>query len=545
LQIKSILNQANLPKEEIAMVKLNCVLLALAVMLTSAISASRMETASFGEAEEYVCPPCGCSEDGKVFHEAGVCSACSMNLVLKGSPASAPMNTGSRAARQRVAILIFDGVQIIDYTGPYEVFGQAGFEVVTVAAKPDMIQTSMGMKVTPHFTLENAPKADVIVVPGGNVQPTQEDAQVIKWIQDSAKDAQHVLSVCNGAYILAKTGLLDGLTATTFYDLLDGLQAAAPKTKVVRDQRYVDNGKIITTAGISSGIDGSLYVVSKLRSKAVAQMAALNMEYDYKPDSSYARGNFADRHLRQIFTRGLRLPVPNGATARVQSTEGDAAKWQVRWQVDGATTSEAVLQSLNDTLTHFSQWQPQPKQAKANQSRWQFTDEAGGLWQAEVSSEPLPNEKTKFVATIKIANTGKRAAVNPGTGTATREDALIVTDAWVAEPPPGRNLTAAYLVIENNGQAETMLTAAVANVAGVTELHQMISEGNFMQMRRVPHLKLPARSRTELTGTFHLMLINLSGEVKEGDQVTLTLEFANAVKKTLTVPVRKRTREER
>ena len=73
-----------------------------------------------------------------------------------------------------------------------------------------------------------------------------------------------MVSVCNGAYILAKTGLLDGLKATTFYDLLDGLPAIAPKVKVVRDQRYVDNGKFITTAGISSGIDGSLYVVSKL-----------------------------------------------------------------------------------------------------------------------------------------------------------------------------------------------------------------------------------------------------------------------------------------
>lgn len=517
--------------------KSKCVLYVVLCLFMGGLSAETATSYRMVPTAEYVCPPCGCGDDGKVFAEPGVCPSCGMGLVLKGSPASMPMNTGPAPARQRVAILIFDGVQIIDYTGPYEVFGQAGFEVLTVAAKPDTIQTAMGMRVTPHYTLANAPKADVIVVPGGSVTRTQEDPQVIKWIQDSAKDAQHVLSVCNGAYILAKTGLLDGLTATTFYDLIDGLKTAAPKTKIVRDQRYVDNGKIITTAGISSGIDGSLYVVSKLRSKAAAQMAALNMEYDYKPDSSYARGNFADRHLRQIFTRGMRLPAPSGTTARVLSTEGDAAKWQVRWQLEGETTSPVILKSLNDTLTNFSNWRQQT--ASAQKSLWQFTDEQGGLWQGEATSEPLAGEQNKFAATLKIFNTGKREAVPAKTAADT---ALVVKDAWVVEPPPGRNLTAAYLVIENNSDTATALLAAATPVAGATELHEMVSEGNMMRMRQVPQVKLPAKSQTALTGDLHIMLINLNGTVKEGDQVPLTLEFANAVKKTVTAPVRKRTR---
>jgi copper(I)-binding protein/putative intracellular protease/amidase len=521
------------------MLRSKCVLCVVFCLLAGVFSAETATLHRHGEdAAEYVCPPCGCGDDGKVFDKAGVCPSCGMAQVLKGSPASLPMNTGPAAARQRVAILIFDGVQIIDYTGPYEVFGQAGFEVVTVAANADMIQTAMGMKVTPHYTLTDAPKADVIVVPGGNVQRTQENPQVIKWIQDNAKDAQHVLSVCNGAYILAKTGLLDGLTATTFYDLIDGLQAAAPKTKVVRDQRYVDNGKIITTAGISSGIDGSLYVISKMRSKAVAQMAALNMEYDYKPDSNYARGNFADRHLRQIFTRGLRLPAPTGATARLLSTEGDAAKWQVRWRIEGETTSEAILKSLNNTLTNFSQWRQQTGKSKATKSLWQFTDEQGVLWQGEAASEPLANEKNKFAAAIHIVSTGKRDTAATKTVT---DNTLVVKDAWIAEPPPGRNLTAAYVVIENNSNAETALFAAATPIAGVTELHEMVSEDNLMRMRQVPRVNLPAKSKTALTGALHIMLINLNGAVKEGDQVPLTLEFANAVKKTVTAPVRKRT----
>jgi transcriptional regulator GlxA family with amidase domain len=205
----------------------------------------------------------------------------------------------AQANRKKIAILIFEGVQIIDYTGPYEVFGQAGFDVFTVAARPDAITTVMGMNVVPKFTLENTPKPEVIVIPSGEVTQTQNDPQVIKWIQENTPGAEQVLSVCNGAYILARTGLLDGLSATTFYGLIDGLAAVAPKTKVVTDQRYVDNGKIITTAGISSGIDGSLYVVSKMMGKRRAQMAALNMEYNWQPDSNYARASFADRQ-RQI-----------------------------------------------------------------------------------------------------------------------------------------------------------------------------------------------------------------------------------------------------
>ncbi len=167
-----------------------------------------------------------------------------------------------------------NGVQIIDYAGPYEVFGQAGFQTYTVAANTNLMTTVMGMKVTPSYSFENSPKPDVLVIPGGaGVNRAQNDPATIKWIQDRAKEAEHVLSVCNGAFILAKTGLLDGLSATTFYNLIDGFATAAPKTKVVRDQRYVDNGKIITTAGISSGIDGSLYVVAKMRGKAAAQLA--------------------------------------------------------------------------------------------------------------------------------------------------------------------------------------------------------------------------------------------------------------------------------
>ena len=171
----------------------------------------------------------------------------------KSAPQNAPV-VNQKPAPRNLAILIFDGVQIIDYTGPYETFGHAYsndgpvFNIYTVSEKADAITTAMGMTVTPKYSFENAPQPSVLLVPGGGVNEQVANPKVIKWIQDKAKDAEIVMSVCNGAFILAKAGLLDGLEATTTSGLIPSLREAAPKTKVVDDRRYVDNGKIITTA---------------------------------------------------------------------------------------------------------------------------------------------------------------------------------------------------------------------------------------------------------------------------------------------------------
>jgi putative intracellular protease/amidase len=355
--------------------------------------------------EGYVCPPCGCGNDDKVHDKPGVCASCGMHLVPKGG-AAAPSVMEEPQTRKKAAILIFDGVQIIDYTGPYEVFGQAGMEVFTVAVKPEMITTAMGMRVTPQYTLENAPGADVLLIPGGDVTRTQGDPNVINWVQERAKQTEYVVSVCNGAYILAKTGLLDGLTATTFYNLIDGLSALAPKVKVVRDQRYVDNGKFITTAGISSGIDGSLYVVSKLFGKGRAQMAALNMEYDWKSDSTYARANFADRHIRKLFGGSLRLSVPAGVKASVLSTEGSPRDWEVKWEARGETTPAAIMTPISETLS-AGQWaKQQSSPAKdAETSGWKFSDGDGAAWRGVV--EIRQTSPKVFTVSLKVERAGQ------------------------------------------------------------------------------------------------------------------------------------------
>ena len=283
-----------------------------------------------------------------------------------------------------VAILIFDGVQIIDYTGPYEVFGQARFNVFTVSAKGTPIKTAMGMSVTPTYSIENSPLPDVLVIPGGSVQATYEDPQVIDWIRAKASTARNVMSVCNGAFILARTGLLDGLSATTFYGLIDEFRTFAPKVKVVTDQRFVDNGKLVTTAGLSSGIDGALHIIEKIRGKGKASAVAFNMEYEWRPDSGYARAAMADRRLPDI-------DLPDGVRLEAVDAKGDRVQFESAYAVSGTLDSAGLLEFINNDLEKRAGWKKVATAGPAGatygpggrRTTWSFTDPQGGLWSVE------------------------------------------------------------------------------------------------------------------------------------------------------------------
>jgi copper(I)-binding protein/putative intracellular protease/amidase len=490
-------------------------------------------------AEEYVCPPCGCGADEKAYDKPGFCPVCGMALIIKGSVAAASASAASREVAKKVAILIFGGVQIIDYTGPYEVFGAAGLEVFTVATSAATITTNMGMKVTPHYTLDDAPGADVLLIPGGGVIPTQQDPRVLKWIQERSKQAQYVLSVCNGAFILARTGLLDGLTATTTAGLIDGLPTVAPKVRVVRDQRYVDNGKFITTAGLSSGIDGALYVVSKLFGQARAQLTALRIEYDWKGDSTYARANLADRYIAKVLGKGLALPVPQGAKAELLSTEGTAQNWEVKWQVVGEVSPTDVLKLLNAELI-AGEWIEQkiPNRAVVS-SMWRFKSQEGGAWSGTAEVQAAGSKIVTLSLKVERADSLSAkvvAASQPG------PDKLVVRDAWIQEMPASKPLTAAHMVIDNVSGKDTALIGARAGIAGAVELHRAEMDNGMMRMHKLDRIPVPI-GKTDLTGELHIMLIGLKATLKEGDQVALTLQFENSVSKTVMVPVKKRPAE--
>jgi transcriptional regulator GlxA family with amidase domain len=267
--------------------KLNAkVALLFVIVLSSAIVAEpgherasaetpRESTAAQSAKKVYVCPPCGLDCDRDSFDKPGVCPHCGMTLVEK-----------SAVKIVTVTILLFNGVEIIDYSGPWEIFGAAGFKVHTVAAGHEPIKTAFGQKVIPDWTLENCPRADILLIPGGDVSQALNDARLIRWIQTRSGESQYVISVCTGAFLLAKADVLDGLSATTIRHAIANLAKVAPKTKVVRDQRYVDNGKVITTAGLSAGMDGALRVVWKILGKEKAQSTAAGLEYRWDPQSN-------------------------------------------------------------------------------------------------------------------------------------------------------------------------------------------------------------------------------------------------------------------
>ncbi|MBO0929578.1 DJ-1/PfpI family protein [Fibrella aquatilis] len=203
---------------------------------------------------------------------------------------------------RNVAILLFNEIEVLDFAGPFEVFGVTGrqskqtrfseppFHVFTVAERGP-IYARNGLIVTPTYTLNDHPKPDLILIPGGGSylpdgtpagsRREMNNPVVQNWIKRHAETAELVLSVCTGSLILANTGLLDGLSATTHYLALPGMADQFPQIKLCPDDRWVDNGKIITSAGISAGIDMSLYVVGRLLGPDVALETARYMQYDY------------------------------------------------------------------------------------------------------------------------------------------------------------------------------------------------------------------------------------------------------------------------
>jgi len=185
------------------------------------------------------------------------------------------------------AILIFDDVEVLDFAGPFEVFSVTNelnnyslLNVYTVAREKKPVKARNGLSVNPDYSINEATHPDILIVPGGSgTRPILQQQDILTWIRQSAENADRVLSVCTGALLLAKVGLLDGLKATTHRSALELLGELAPNTEIVREVRFVDNGKVITAAGISAGIDMSLYVVELLYGKEIAQQTAAYMEY--------------------------------------------------------------------------------------------------------------------------------------------------------------------------------------------------------------------------------------------------------------------------
>jgi putative intracellular protease/amidase len=214
-------------------------------------------------------------------------------LALQGAPAEAKPYT------RNVAIVVYENAEPLDWTGPFEVYndaaefgtanGEPAFNVYIVSKTKQPVN-AQGLSVVPTYSIQDAPKPDIVLFPGGPSSQITEDPEFFAWAKKASIEAEIAQSVCTGAFVLGKAGLLDGLEVTTFHGAIDGLQKSYPKAAVKRGRRFVDNGHVVTTAGISAGIDGSLHVVARLLGRRVADQVATYMEYAWSPEASLATG---------------------------------------------------------------------------------------------------------------------------------------------------------------------------------------------------------------------------------------------------------------
>ena len=193
-----------------------------------------------------------------------------------------------------IGIYVYDDVEVLDFAGPYEVFTCAArvsgkmapdtpppFQVRTIAQTSAMLRARAGLSVFPEADFSSAGRIDVLIVPGGVVTAELAKPPVVQWIAGMARDCELVASVCTGAFLLAQAGLLDQQDATTHWDDIDDLRAMFPKVRVQPQRRWIDNGRIVTCAGISAGIDMSLHLVERLAERELALRTARQMEYDW------------------------------------------------------------------------------------------------------------------------------------------------------------------------------------------------------------------------------------------------------------------------
>jgi transcriptional regulator GlxA family with amidase domain len=206
--------------------------------------------------------------------------------------------------RKRVGIVLFDDIEVLDFCGPFEVFNvvrlneekrreePSPFEVCLVAEYSGPVTTAGNMQVVPHHTFENCPPLHILVVPGGwGTRKELNNPTMLEWLRARAAQVETLTSVCTGAMLLGSAGLLNGRHATTHWRSLDWMRDAFSEVTVEFDKHVVEDGPVVTSAGISAGIDMALKVVARYFGEDIARATALHMEYPF-PDSNDRRIRF-------------------------------------------------------------------------------------------------------------------------------------------------------------------------------------------------------------------------------------------------------------
>jgi transcriptional regulator GlxA family with amidase domain len=200
--------------------------------------------------------------------------------------------------RRRVGIVVFDDVEVLDFCGPFEVFSvtrlneerrreePSPFAVLLVAQQAGVVTAAGGLRVIPDVTLDACPALDVLVVPGGwGTRREIHNAELLAWIAQRGRQVETLTSVCTGAMLLGHAGLLDGRRATTHWRSLDWMSESFPQVTVERALHVVEDGHVVTSAGISAGIDMALRVVARYHGEAIARATARQMEYPFPDDN--------------------------------------------------------------------------------------------------------------------------------------------------------------------------------------------------------------------------------------------------------------------
>jgi transcriptional regulator GlxA family with amidase domain len=206
--------------------------------------------------------------------------------------------------RKRVGIVLFENIEVLDFCGPFEVFSatrlneerrreeQSPFEVFLVAERNEPIVATGGMKVIPDHTFENCHQLDILVVPGGwGTRKELNNPILLDWLRTRAAEVETLTSVCTGSMLLGYAGLLNGLHATTHWRSLDWMRESFPSVTVEYDKHFVEDGRVLTSAGISAGIDMTLMVVARYFGEDIARATAKHMEYTYPENDNRKIGN--------------------------------------------------------------------------------------------------------------------------------------------------------------------------------------------------------------------------------------------------------------
>jgi len=221
-------------------------------------------------------------------------------LIINGSAVAAKDEAVDKNKKYRMGVVVFEGFELLDAMGPLEMFGNVGarLEIVLVAEKAGPVASAQKVKTVADYSFEDCPELDIVLVPGGFGYTNMiRNEKAMKWLVDRAAKAELVTSVCNGSQILAAGGILDGAKATTnkaYYKMITG---SAKEVDWVHEARWVDDGRIITSSGVSAGIDMSLHVIQRLFGEETATQIANMTEYEWHRDSTW--DPFAKMHASQ------------------------------------------------------------------------------------------------------------------------------------------------------------------------------------------------------------------------------------------------------